>query len=184
MEKNAHFFYATRLPAEIKLQLNERCDSLKGLFPFSRWVHQEDYHITLAFLGNATDEMLKTSIDNVEKELKHTDFTLKINQLGVFGKRESPRIFWAGVEKEQALNDVRKSVFQACLNAGFKLETRPFSPHITLARKWKGETEFSIKQDPFRDSPIQFTATEVVLYRTHLDRVPKYEAVEVFPLKS
>ncbi len=31
---------------------------MKGNFPFKRWVHELDYHITLTFLGSAQEEKL------------------------------------------------------------------------------------------------------------------------------
>lgn len=174
---------------ETKILLKEQCDRLKQQLHFGRWVHHEDYHITLAFLGNAEKSQLEQSAAYVQKALMDvSSFKLSINSLGVFGKKESPRIFWAGAANEDKLHEVRKLVYEACYQAQFKLESRPFSPHITLARKWKGENEFAkeklVSIDPFAASPIQFSATEVVLYQTHLDREPKYEAIQVFPFSE
>ena len=46
---------------------------------------------------------------------------------------------WAGVRGDPALEDLALSL-QADLRArGFRLEDRPFRPHITLVRRWRGE---------------------------------------------
>ncbi|NMD72738.1 RNA 2',3'-cyclic phosphodiesterase [Bacillus sp. DNRA2] len=184
--RQTHFFYALKLPAETKSQLNKYCQQLQGELPFLRWVHGEDYHITLAFLGDAPVEKLELSKQFIQEQLSDdAEFSLTIQSLGTFGRKDSPRIFWAGVEQEPRLDAVRAAVFSACTQAGFQLESRPFHPHITLARKWKGEAPFPLTAEQLRLSfaePIHFLAKEVVLYQTHLDKVPKYEAIATFRL--
>ncbi|WP_313799471.1 RNA 2',3'-cyclic phosphodiesterase [Cytobacillus sp.] len=186
MEQSTHFFFAVSLPEEVKKELHKQCLAIKERFPFQRWVHQEDYHITLAFLGAAAEDKLEKAKKLVMTALNgQKAFPLQINQLGVFGKVDSPRIFWADTAKEERLNTIRSIVFSACLEAGFKLETRAFKSHITLARKWVGNHPFEVKHlknHPFEKAPLAFQAKEVVLYQTHIDRIPKYEKIAAFPL--
>jgi 2'-5' RNA ligase len=77
-------------------------------------------------------------------------------------------------------------VFSACEKSGFQLETRPFRPHITLARKWKGEQPFHNEMlqlwNEVQPTPLSFKASEVVLYQTNLTQTPKYEAIKIYPL--
>lgn len=186
MEHQTHFFFAVQIPEETKLIMKGHCEKLKEAFPFSRWVHYQDLHITLAFLGFAPIEKLKCAEKNVKEVLNHTkSLKLQINKLGIFGKADSPRIFWADTLESDPLQQVRKNVFSACEEAGFQLETRPFRPHITLARKWVGEIPFEShlldRWLEFQPEPLLFEATDVVLYQTHLKRTPKYEAKTVFP---
>lgn len=187
MERKTHYFYALKLPIEEKLLLHERSYKLQEPFPFKRWVHPEDYHITLAFLGDAPQRQLKASIELVEKSLREKEpFSLRINHLGVFGKKDAPRIFWAGVEDIEHLSRLREEVFSACLDSGFTLDSRPFHPHITMARNWVGNTPFVSdllhRHDSLKERPIAFNAGEVVLYETHVERTPKYEEKNIFSL--
>ena len=187
MKNQTHFFYAIKIPDETKELLNLQCQKLKEHVIFKRWVHPQDLHITLAFLGHAPMDQLESSKKKVLDALSGSnEVSIEITKLGTFGSKESPRIFWAGMKENTELNQIRNQVFSACEKAGFQLESRPFKPHITLARKWAGE-------QPFRETlldawyslqpiPIQFTATEVVLYETHMENTPKYEIKEVFPL--
>lgn len=188
MGAHTHFFYALSLPEKIKEELNHLCNGIKGTYSFSRWIHEKDYHITLAFLGSAPKDKLELSQQQVVQHLKGLEsFSLTINHLGSFGKRESPRIFWAGVQNEEKLHIVRNQVFTACQKACFQLESRPFHPHITIARKWEGESPFPIPRFEEENKlfrPLIFTANEVKLYQTHLDRNPKYETVETYSLDS
>jgi len=185
-QQSQHYFYALELPVETKEMLGAICRGMQEKWLFKRWVHPQDYHITLAFLGNADDRMLADSIKKIETNMEVASFSLKIDHLGLFGKNDSPRIFWAGVNQDPFLDKAREWVFKACLDSGFKLETRPFRPHITLARKWTGDSPFTKQmldqEDPFKLEEMIFKAENIVLYKTNLGKEPKYEAVLKFPI--
>ncbi|MBV7507331.1 RNA 2',3'-cyclic phosphodiesterase [Bacillus sp. sid0103] len=189
MEHQSHFFFAVRMPDETKLVMKEHMGKIKERTPFSRWVHYQDLHITLAFLGSSPPDKLAEADKNVKTVLSNeTALTLKINKLGFFGSVTSPRVFWADTEESNHLYTIRKKVFSACEKAGFQLETRPFRPHITLARKWIGEQPFRNEMlalwEEIQPAPLSFTSGDVVLYQTHLNKTPKYEAIKIYPLTS
>lgn len=182
-----HYFFAVKLPKETKEFLHEWIEERKEDFPFARWVHPEDYHITLAFLGFAPNEMLDEVMGNIKSLLeKEASFTLTLNALGTFGPAKSPRIFWADVESSEQLQSIQRIVYQQCVETGFELDKKPFRPHITLARKWNSGDAFDsnhLTQIRERDGkPFSFNVTEIVLYETHLDQTPKYHEVVRFSL--
>ncbi|MFJ5758368.1 RNA 2',3'-cyclic phosphodiesterase [Neobacillus sp. NPDC093182] len=188
MNKQTHFFFAVKIPQETKLIMKENSERIKEILPFSRWVHHEDLHITLAFLGNAPSEKLSNAMEKVQGTLSGSKgFILEINKLGIFGKLDSPRIFWADTKESNELQTVRKNVFTACEDAGFQLETRPFKPHITLARKWAGDKPFQKNLlnvwDELQSESLLFKVNEVVLYQTHLDKTPTYEEKTIYKLE-
>ncbi|MEH7500659.1 RNA 2',3'-cyclic phosphodiesterase [Neobacillus drentensis] len=187
MEHRSHFFFAVRITEQTKLIMQEHIEKIKESIPFSRWVHYQDLHITLAFLGSAPPDKLAQAENNVKAALiDEKSFTLKIKNLGFFGSVESPRVFWADTEESNDLQTIRKKVFSACEKAGFQLETRPFRPHITLARKWSGVHPFRKEMldlwEEFQPEPLSFNVDEVVLFQTHLNKTPKYEAIKIYPL--
>ncbi|MEH7120512.1 RNA 2',3'-cyclic phosphodiesterase [Neobacillus vireti] len=189
MNQRPHFFFAVRIPETTKLIMKQHIERLQVTMPFSRWVHHMDLHITLAFLGSAEPEKLKAAESHVKEAIRNERaFTLKINKLGIFGNTEAPRVFWADTETSDELIEIRKKVFLACDKAGFQLEKRAFKPHITLARKWKGEEEFKQERlnawHQLQPEPLEFQAEDIVVYQTHLDQSPKYEAITIFPLQS
>lgn len=185
MEQQKHFFFAAVIPEKTKNMMGERLLQLQNTLPFRNWVTPEDLHITLAFLGAAPEERLSKAIETVGESVNgFAPFSISIHQLGIFGKKESPRVLWADMNSSSQLQQIRTKVFSACEQVGFKLETRPFRPHVTLARKWSGEEPF---QDLFLEQwkelqpdPITFTVSEIALYQTHLNRKPRYEAVNLF----
>ncbi|MBT2692951.1 RNA 2',3'-cyclic phosphodiesterase [Bacillus sp. ISL-55] len=184
--QQTHYFYALELPGETKEILEGTIHNLQSKLPFKTWVHPQDLHITLAFLGNAPEAKIQAANEVIELALnKTTAFKMEIDHLGIFGRKDSPRIFWGGLKKSKELNEIRDTVFSACMTAGFALETRPFSPHITIARKWVGEEVFTSDlleaMNPFKKE-LTFHAERVVLYKTHLGKSPKYEPITLFPL--
>lgn len=186
MENQNHFFYALELPDEVKEKIGAAQSQLKVNLPFKSWVHPLDLHITLAFLGSASSDQLHDADHHIQKYLSNvSSFELQIDHLGTFGPQESPRIFWTGLNESPNLQTLRDGIFTACLKSGFKLETRPFNPHITLARKWMGNSAFTYgKLENFQDDKIIFNATRVVLYKTNLGNSPKYEPITTFSLCS
>ena len=178
-----HYFFALSLPSETKRFLEEYMQPMKAQGAFKKWVHPEDYHLTLAFLGSADE--LGPVLDKAGN-LPFPAFPLTLDGFGTFGKSDSPRILWMGVKSSGMLHRVRDHVYGACEEAGFQLDKRPFSPHITVGRKWNEQSPFTNEWlNGFQPSSIHtFTATEVVLYQTHPDRMPKYEAVYTIPLQT
>ncbi|MDP4085909.1 MAG: RNA 2',3'-cyclic phosphodiesterase [Bacillota bacterium] len=188
MEPQTHYFFAVSIPEEIKLQMKAHFEKLKDLFPFNRWVHYKDIHVTLAFLGFAPKDNLEKAIKNVKDVLRSTKtFQLQINKLGIFGKPDSPRIFFADTIESQELKKIRNKVFTACEDAGFQLETRAFRPHITLARKWESLHPFQMDSlviwEKLQPDPLEFDVKNVVLYKTNLHQTPKYEAIVTISLE-
>ncbi|WP_235867555.1 RNA 2',3'-cyclic phosphodiesterase [Ureibacillus chungkukjangi] len=178
-----HYFLAAKLPKEVKEFLKEWVEANKIDFPFARWVHHEDFHITLAFLGFAEENMKQEVIETMAQVLiNENPLTLTLNKIGTFGPHKKPRIFWADVEQSEELNEVQKKVYRQCTNIGFQLDKKPFRPHITLARKWQGEEDFDIATLTNFDERLSFTIDEVILYETHLDRTPKYYEYARFSL--
>jgi RNA 2',3'-cyclic 3'-phosphodiesterase len=187
MSEKTHYFLALRLPDPIKSSLAEAKKKFHESFHFQKWVHEQDYHITLAFLGYANEQQLADIREFVPHFIKNDNhFSLRISHIGTFGMNEAPRIFWAGVDKSQELQNLRNHTYSACEQAGFQLEKRAFHPHITLARKWKGNEHFDRlsleRENLFQEHSLTFIASEVVLYKTNLLQTPKYEKVFTFSL--
>ncbi|KOS63965.1 RNA 2',3'-cyclic phosphodiesterase [Lysinibacillus sp. FJAT-14222] len=182
---NRHFFIAVPLPSDIKAALQVRCEKMKMDFHFKRWVHQEDYHITLAFLGHADEEQLQDVMDETRKNLLNVPpFELKIQGFNTFGRKEYPRVLWVDLLESQQLNVVQEIVYRDCMKAGFELDKKPFVPHITVARKWDeacGKIPFEALMEENFQLP-KFLVEEVILYESKLEETPKYHKKAVIRL--
>lgn len=180
-----HFFLAIPIKEEIKNGLKNSVDELKEELQFKNWVHPDDYHITLAFLGNSPLE----SLDKVKKELptvlkRHHPFNISLTDYNFFGQSKRPRIFWRGVSDSDPLYQLQEDIFKTCEVIGYELDKKKFRPHITLARKWNSEEDYehNIKREIEADEKDHWLVNEVVLYQTHLKQTPKYEKKEIFKI--
>ncbi len=186
----AHLFIAVPLPETIKQQLNQFCLNLKKDFLFKKWVFPADYHLTLKFLGGVDyDTLVRLKPLIVKVIMNMTSFSLDIEGLYTFGKTTSPRILWSGVSGDlDPLFMLQKNIEAASELLGFISENRPYTPHLTLAKNYMGNTLFDSGElgqaSNHIPSPLKWEVNKVVLYQTHLRREPMYEAVEVFTFNN
>ena len=185
MSLSLHYFLAVPIPDKLKKSLSTYSNELKIKFPFERWVHPEDVHITLAFLGKTEEEKLQQlhkSLIGIKNN--HTTFEITLQSIGTFGKIQSPRIFWIGVKKNEYLSQLRDQVYKTCMEVGYELDTRPYSPHVTLARKWKGKLFEEESLEDYNENRETFVCDKFVLYKTNLHSMPKYEVVQTYNLQQ
>ena len=97
-----------------------------------RPVPPENWHVTLAFLGNQTEDVLEHLHDRLS-ELEAPEFDMRIAGVDIFGGRK-PSLLYAGVDSSEPLSHLRKKVRQVVRNAGIDLPRGRFRPHVTLAR--------------------------------------------------
>ncbi len=126
-------FTALDLPPEVVGKLE---DLLRNLKPLARinWIPPSNLHITTKFIGEwpeARLEELKSALHAVLPSRK--PIAVEVRGLGFFPNARSPRVFWCGIEAP-GLAELAAGLDQACGDLGVPRETRPFSPHLTLAR--------------------------------------------------
>ncbi|MBA4602263.1 RNA 2',3'-cyclic phosphodiesterase [Thermoactinomyces mirandus] len=180
MEETSRLFIALVLPGEVKRHLAKGCSMLKEKWKFSRWVHPDDYHITLYFLGDVSEKKKGQIVDTLHTcSAKSGSFSLNLAGLGTFGQKRQPRVLWAGVSGDLAsLHTLQGRVTEAVRSLGFLPEKRAYCPHITLARKCQSR-DFLLSpeaNDFFRE--IRWKADEIALYETKPGHRPMYETVQ------
>ncbi|TBL70065.1 RNA 2',3'-cyclic phosphodiesterase [Paenibacillus thalictri] len=186
MSEHFRLFIAVPVSTEVKLGLKTICEPLKErLLSFQKWVHPEDMHITVQFLGNTPEDKLPAIRSHLESIAAGTaPLHLITGDLGVFGKPSSPSILWAGVKGDtDRLETLHRQVEQAMQQHGYEPEDRAYSPHITLARRYQGNAPFNRQEGLSQAySPLVWTADRLALYRSHLNRTPMYEMLYAFAL--
>ncbi|NLN15233.1 MAG: RNA 2',3'-cyclic phosphodiesterase [Tissierellia bacterium] len=100
-----------------------------------RFVHRDNLHLTLEFLGEIPEERIGDIQDAMDK-LSHNPFNLKLKNLGFF-KRMDGHIYWLGIQDSEELMTLQSNLHKLLLEKGFKLENRKYRPHITLGRRVK-----------------------------------------------
>lgn len=122
-------FTAIPLPEEVKHHLGELQQEMEGI----RWISIRQSHLTLRFIGEVDREM-EQAVKARLKAIQSPPFAFNLKGLGCFPESGSPRVLWAGVEREPLLIKLQQEVEQACVHAGLKSDRRNFMPHITLGK--------------------------------------------------
>ena len=97
-----------------------------------RAVSPENAHLTLAFIGDVSKESLPV-LQAVGDRVPKAGFVVSFDSLGAW--RASGVAWIAPAALPPALITLHSSLADALVRAGFELETRPFRPHVTLARR-------------------------------------------------
>jgi 2'-5' RNA ligase len=130
-------FIAIELPDELKQELARLEAELRKNAPFAiKWVRPESIHLTLKFRGNidagttgAITGAMAASIEGI------TPFRLRARGLGAFPNLKRVQVVWVGIDGElEPLRRLHHQMEQKLAPLGFTPESRPFSPHLTLAR--------------------------------------------------
>jgi 2'-5' RNA ligase len=118
-------------------------------------------HLTLAFLGDVEDSALEPARRAVEGS-RHPPFEVALDQVGSF---KGARVAWAGcAEPSRGLVDLQSELDSRLRRAGFALDERPYTPHVTLARK----VTRAMGRTP--TEPIRWRARSFALVRSELGR--------------
>ncbi len=126
-------FTAIDLPLEAIVNLETLLARLKPLARI-KWTPAANFHVTTKFIG----EWPEARLDEVKAALGalpgREPIPIAVRGLGFFPNARAPRAFWAGVEASAALTSLARETDEAVARLGAAPETRPYSPHLTLAR--------------------------------------------------
>ncbi|WP_229521394.1 RNA 2',3'-cyclic phosphodiesterase [Paenibacillus monticola] len=194
MKKSANqterLFIAIRIPAEIREAMGRISNRLSQQLRFAKWTFPEDYHITLQFLGDTPVEDIPALIKVLKQvAAESTPFELALQEWGTFGVPAAPRVLWAGLSGNMdELKQLQQKITLATLPLGFKAEARDYNPHLTLARKYRGDNPFSADwlQDLHRQeveaepglTGHYWTIDSIMVYATMMHAIPMYEIIE------
>lgn len=133
-----------------------------------RWTAPESWHITLQFLGEATPEQYECLAVRLG-EVRAASVQVQLGELGLF---DSAGVFYVDAGLTQGLAALAQRVVSATSKCGFAAESRPFHPHITLARAKGQGRGAGLRELRGRMSSqpafTRFTAREFLLYESHL----------------
>jgi 2'-5' RNA ligase len=193
MPENVRLFIAIQLDEQLKAMLNEISQELEARIPAQtvRWVRPAAMHLTLVFLGETPARQLdpiKEAIRTAAARVSETSFTAV--GLGCFPNLRRPRVVWVGVEEPSGLlSQLKRALDHELEPLGFKPETRPFSPHLTLGRvnKRASRPDAAELGRVIENTTLQalgrVKVTNVHLIRSDLQRSgPIYTVLASFPL--
>ncbi len=163
-------FVAVNLNADMLTSLRRTADCLKAQSAGGVFTKDNNFHITIAFIGE-TDR-----IDEAKRAVGETVFSPFEISLGKIGKfpREGGDIYYASVEGE-GLSALAYETATRLRNEGFAIESRAFTPHITLGRRVSIKSSASIEA-----APSSMTVSRISLMkseRSKTDGELRYEEI-------
>jgi 2'-5' RNA ligase len=118
-------------------ELSKLATNLRSKEDNLRWAQPASWHITLQFLGATTQQQYDCLVQSL-RELRSPHIPIRLQELDFFDRAG---IFFADVKPAPALLVLQQRITAATGPCGFVPETRPYHPHITLARTTKEGTQ-------------------------------------------
>lgn len=126
-------FIAINFTEEDKRILSHAAEVLKQNSRKGNFTRKENFHLTLAFLGEIQPSKV-SGIRHVMDKAAKEPFDFEIGGLGRF-KRTGGDVYWLGVEKKPELMELAERLISGLREAGFDIEDRAYKPHMTLGRE-------------------------------------------------
>lgn len=161
--------------ADYFTQLQQQIPEAKATFP-------KKFHLTLKFLGEVEENKIE-EIKEKLKQVKFSQFKLKLGSTGVFPSESFIRVVWVGLEDGESIKQLQQNI-ESSLEGMFKKDDK-FHPHITLARikfiDSDKKEEFVSKIKEIQVEPKEVNITKFKLIKSTLTgEGPVYEDLEEF----
>ncbi len=144
-----------------------------------------DYHLTLKFLGEVSNNLVNQIEERLNK-INFSQFSLTLDNIGVFPNESYIRVIWIGVRPKEEPTRLKEDIDNILFELGFKKEPN-FYPHITIGRvkSIKDKEGFiknlkSIKVDEEELKIDSFKLMESTLTREG----PIYREISIFKAKE
>lgn len=152
-------------------------------------VSLENLHATLKFLGDTEEGLVSEVVDAIRKATGEVSpFVARLRGAGAFPGLARMNVAWVGIENAEPLARVAGALEASLEHLGFRRETRPWSPHVTVARVKGGRNLERLRQILRAHETTLFgewTVDEVRLKRSVLSpEGPAYTTLEEVRLGS
>ncbi|HEY3336825.1 MAG TPA: RNA 2',3'-cyclic phosphodiesterase [Candidatus Limnocylindrales bacterium] len=160
---------------------------------YARWVHLDTLHVTLRFLGDTAPERVPDVIAAVRDGVgDRPAFEVRLGGAGAFPPDgHKIRALWLGIaEGADGLGSIVEDLVAPLARLGWPAETRPFRPHLTVARTDRtGIRDAALIAQALEgvaaDWTTSFVADRVILFRSHLGGgPPRHEPVDEILLRA
>ena len=128
-QKMIRLFIAIDMPETIRYEIQGMGRSI----PNARPVPDEQLHLTLKFIGEVENSRLHY-IHEALNEIRQLPFSLRLQGMGTFPPRGTPRVLWTGATPMENSVILRNSIERALGDIGIPRGKKKYIPHVTLAR--------------------------------------------------
>jgi len=175
-------------PAAALDDLDAACAQLRPGRGDLRWTSPELWHITLAFLGEVSEDGLTRLLPRLERAAgRHRPVGLSLAGAGAFPGPARANVLWIGVSGDrEGLGELAMSVDAAARRAGTPPPDagRRYRPHVTLARCRMPADVGPVIAELSGYQGVPWTAEEIYLIRSTLGAQPRYETLGTWKLRT
>ena len=125
-------------------------------------VEPENIHITLKFLGETQEELIRDIEEIMKESVKGIQpFTVQLKNVGVFPNKNYIRVVWIGIENSEKLRKIAEYLDEHLTQLGFKKEKKSFSAHLTIARVKSSKNKEKLLRVIEKYNDFEFTTNRV-----------------------
>ncbi len=130
------FFIALDLPLETKDQLSIIQQKIKQLLPEAKLTNPEKLHLTIAFVGEQSDDF-KEKLEGILTKASQgiSSFSVTPSYIDGFPHLHNANTLWVGVKGDiDKLYELRHHIKDGLATIGLPVDQRRFVPHIAIAK--------------------------------------------------
>jgi len=130
-------FFTILLNDEVKIALQNLQEQLKAQVYKGSFTRPENFHLTLAFLGEIPESRVM-ALHQIIQKINFLSFEITFNRTSCF-THSRKELWWTGVDPYDPLLPNLKSIHEQLIKRleknDFSVDKKPFNAHITLGRE-------------------------------------------------
>jgi 2'-5' RNA ligase len=151
-----------------------------------KWVEEENLHLTLKFIGEVDDEMIRKIDFQLKTVPTMGGIDFSIEGVGLIRNLSDPRAIYANIKNRSTLETLNREIDSRLADIGIEAGTKSFLPHLTLGRIKFLRDKDLLKDilDDFRNTYFQkVSSKEFILFESILTpRGPIYKRISGYPV--